>query len=207
MSDNIALQNALSKRNNTKAIELLLGIVTGVVADQQLHDLEIKFLREWLALHQDVATTWPGSVVAKAIEDTLDDGIVTEPERAHLISILQQLVVTDFSATGSAASEVLQLPINDNVHVDVRDRHVCHTGEFLYGTRARCEQLTNLAGGFAVSAITKKVAYLVVGTNVSPDWAHTSYGRKIEQAIALQSEGHGIRIVSEKKWLDALSRL
>jgi NAD-dependent DNA ligase len=205
MSAEYAAHIAMAKRNQSKSIELLLGLVTGIVADSQLHDLEVKFLREWLILHDEVASTWPGSVIAKAIEETLADGIITEVERTHLLQVLQQLVVTDFSVTGSAASEVLKLPINDSVTVDVRDCNVCHTGEFLYGTRTKCEQLTTLAGGIPVGSISKKVAFLVVGTNVSPDWAHTSYGRKIEQAMELQSNGHAISIVSERKWLEALS--
>jgi len=39
---------------------------------------------------------------------------------------------------------------------------------------------------------------------VAPDWAHTSYGRKIESAVALQQEGHSIAIISERRWLAAL---
>lgn len=204
MSAEYSAHAAIAKRNHNKSIELLLGLVTGIVVDSQLHDLEVKFLREWLTQHAEVASTWPGSVIAKAIEDTLADGIISDAERTHLLQVLQQMVVSDFSVTGSAAAEVLKLPINDGIAVDLRDCNVCHTGEFLYGTRTKCEQLTTLAGGFPVSTVTKKVAYLVVGTNVSPDWAHTSYGRKIEQAIELQSNGHGIYIVSERKWLETL---
>lgn len=32
-----------------------------------------------------------------------------------------------------------------------------------------------------------------------------AYGRKIEQALELQQSGHPIRIISERRWLAALS--
>lgn len=204
MIDDIGAQRAIAKHTQNRAIELLLGIVTGLVADQQLQDIEIRFLQNWLADHPDVANSWPGNVIAGTVRDTLADGVVTEDERTHLLKVLHDLAVTDFASTGSAAAEVLQLPIKDDVPVNVREQSVCHTGEFLYGTRAKCEQLTNLAGGRPVGTITRKVAYLVIGTNVSPAWAHTSYGRKIEQAIELQSDGHPIHIISERRWLQAL---
>ncbi len=195
---------AIQKRAHNKSVELLLGIVTGLVVDQQLRDIEIQFLKNWLADHPDVANVWPGCVIAKTISDTLADGLVTEAERSHLLMVLRDMAANDFAATGSTGAEVLQLPINDAVHVDVRDRNVCHSGDFLFGTRAKCEQLTNMAGGCSVGTITRKVAYLVIGTNVSPAWAHTSYGRKIEQAVGLQADGHAIQIISERRWLEVL---
>lgn len=204
MLDDPGAAIAIKRRSQNRAIELLLGIVTGMIADETLHDKEIQFLRSWLQEHPDVAAVWPGSIVAATIRDTLSDGIITEPERAHLLKVLQSLSVNDFSITGSAASEVLQLPIDDTAAINVQDRHVCHTGEFLYGTRAKCEQLTVSAGGTPTGTVTKKVSYLVVGTNVSPSWAHSSFGRKIEQAIALQQAGHHIAIVSEQRWLNSL---
>lgn len=204
MIDSHSARVAIDQRAHNRAVELLHGIVTGLIADGQLNDQEITFLRHWLMQNPDVAESWPGNVIAERIRGVLADGFVTEAERAHLLHTLQEMAVTDFAATGSAAAEVLQLPINDQVDIDLRDRHVCHTGEFLYGTRTRCEQLTESAGGIAVGNVSRKVLYLVIGTNVSPAWAHTSYGRKIEQAVAMQSEGHPIAIISEKRWLEVL---
>lgn len=193
---------AMQRRADNKAIELLLGMVTGIVADQQLHDMEIKFLSSWLAENEYAASVWPGCVIAQRIRLVMEDGVITDEERSHLLETLQQVAVSNFADTGSAASEVLQLPLQDDGHVDIRDRHICLTGEFIFGTRSTCEKISQAVGALPVSSVTKKVAYLVIGTNVSPHWAHTSYGRKIEQAIELQQNGHPIRIISERKWRD-----
>ncbi|MDO8248446.1 MAG: hypothetical protein Q7T78_01825 [Rhodoferax sp.] len=204
MIDDPATQALLRKRQLNKSVELLLGLVTGMIADGDLNDMEIKFLNTWLAEHADVAAIWPGNVVAKLVNEILSDGVITEAERARLIKMLTDLSGNDFAQTGSVSSEVATLPVDEHCEVDLRDANVCLTGEFLSGTRAKCEELATQAGSTPHGIITKKIAYLVIGTNVSPHWIHTSYGRKIEQAIALQQAGHSIRIISERRWLDAL---
>lgn len=202
--DNIGAAQAMAQRQNNKAIELLLGMVTGIVADAHLHDMEIKLLRSWLIENEYAASVWPGSIIAQRIEHVLADGIITEEERSHLLATLQPLAAIDFTGTGCAAPQVAGLPLQDEDHVDLRDKHICLTGEFIYGTRAACERLSVAHGAIPVSGVTRKVSFLVVGTNVSPQWAHTSYGRKIEQAMELRQDGHPIRVISERRWTEVL---
>lgn len=78
-------------------------------------------------------------------------------------------------------------------------------GEFLYGTRAACERLVLKVGAMCTDNVSKKVDILVVGTRVAPDWAHTSFGRKIQRAVELQTEGHAIEIISERRMMEAIS--
>lgn len=205
MIDDPATQALLRKRQLNKSVELLLGLVTGMIADSDLNSLEIRFLNTWLAEHADVAAVWPGNVVAKLVSEILSDGVITEAERTRLLKMLTDLTGNDFAQTGSVSAEVATLPVDEHCEVDLRDANVCLTGEFLFGTRAKCEELAAHAGATPHGIITKKIAYLVIGTNVSPQWIHTSYGRKIEQAIALQQAGHSIRIISERRWLAAVS--
>lgn len=81
---------------------------------------------------------------------------------------------------------------------------VCFTGEFLYGTRAACERLVLKLGATCAENVSKKVDVLVIGTKVSLDWAHTSFGRKIQKAMDLRGEGHPIAIISERRWLQLM---
>lgn len=204
MIESLPAQRLLANRNLNKAIETLHGLVTGVVADGHLHDLEIRLLRTWLNDNADAASVWPGSVVAQQVSAVLDDGIITAEERDHLLSVLQTMSLTDFAATGSATAEPTMMPVDDTVRVTHEGNAFCLTGEFWYGTRRRCEELVVLNGGEPLSNVSKKIQYLVIGTNVSPAWAHTSYGRKIERAIELQKEGHPIHIVTERHWLKSV---
>lgn len=193
---------AMSRHSQNRSIELLLGIVTGVVADRQLHDLEIQLLATWLAENEYAASVWPGCVIAERIRATLADGHISEDERAHLLDTLRGLATCDFASTGSATAEVIALPLHDEGDVLLRESHVCLTGEFIFGTRATCERVCIDLGAIPVQTVSKKVQFLIVGTNVSPAWAHTAYGRKIEQALALRQGGYPIRIISERRWAE-----
>lgn len=200
----IASMNAMRQRQLTRLTEMLMGMVTGMVADAHLHDMEIKLLATWLDEHAEAAARWPGLVIARKVREVMADGVITEAERAHLLAVLQGLAATDFYATGSASPEVAALPIDDYVTVTMVNAGVCHTGVFLYGTRAACERLTLKAGGMPLDNVSKRTDILVVGTQVSPDWAHTSFGRKIQRAAELQEEGHRIAIISERRWLEVV---
>lgn len=79
-----------------EAVEQLLAMVNSIVADGDLHDLEIEFLRAWLTEHSDIGQTGPGAAIARALETMLADGHVSELERAYLMASLQQLSPDDF---------------------------------------------------------------------------------------------------------------
>lgn len=203
-SEEAAKAKALQTRQNNRALEHLMGMVTGMVADRHLHDLEIKLLSTWLSDNNEVTSRWPGFVIARKVREVLADGLVTEAERKHLMQVLTDLASTDFTLTGSASPEIAALPINDSVTVIIRHAGVCHTGEFLFGTRAACERVTLAGGGMPLDSVSKSTDILVIGTRVSPNWAHTSFGRKIQRAAELQEEGHPIEIISERRWLESL---
>ena len=198
-------QDEAARRHRlNRALEQLLGIASGIMADGHLHDQEVQFLSTWLRENADVAAAWPGSAVSKAVRDTLADGVITDVERDHLVMVLSEFSGSEFSLAGSVTPMVTSLPIDDQVTVQLMHAGVCHTGEFIYGTRAAVERATLRAGGTPSDSVSKRVEYLVVGTRVSPNWAHTTYGRKIQRAVELQESGHGIEIISERRWLEAL---
>lgn len=199
-----SINQSLQRHRINVAIEHLLGMAQGMLADGHLHDMEIQFLSAWIESNAEAAQEWPISAVAARLRNALADGVITEEERDHLTATLRDLLANDFSETGSATQEPTRLPLTDEVDVQVDAAGFCLTGEFAYGTRSACQRLLEKAGGVAIDSVSKKIRYLVVGSRISNDWAHTSYGRKIERAVELQQQGHGISIISEKRWLQAL---
>lgn len=193
---------SISKHKANRAIEHLMGLVTGLIADGHLNDIEIQMLSTWISGHPEVTSEFPGTVIARTLAEVMADGVISETERSHLLATLTGLASTDFSVTGSAAPEVASLPIDDSVTFDIRDVTACFTGEFIFGTRAACQRLMEKFGAECVDNISKKVNVLVIGTKVSPDWIHTSFGRKIQKVMELREEGHHIHIISERRWLE-----
>lgn len=204
MNNAFAIQNSLARQRITKAVEHLLGMIEGMLADNHLHDKEVLLLSTWLSANPEATSVWPASVLGQKVREVLADGIITDGERNHLLKVLSNLIATDFAETGSASPEVATLPIDDCVTVEIRNAGVCMTGEFIFGTRAACERLTLKAGGMPLNNVSKSVDILVIGTRVAPDWAHTTFGRKIQRAAELQSEGHSIEIISERRWLEVV---
>ncbi|HZW25192.1 MAG TPA: BRCT domain-containing protein [Gallionella sp.] len=206
MSELHKIAGATHARLLARATDQLLGICSGIAADGQLHDTEIQFLSTWLAENKDATTTYPGQLIAERIRDVLADGVITTSERSDLLETLKALTGHDFLGTGSAAPEPTSIiPYDDEPHIIYPGMAFCFTGRFLYGTRAKCERTILALGGTAVDSVSRKLDYLIVGTLIEPTWRHTSYGRKIIRAIELIDEGHGIAVINEKSWTDALS--
>lgn len=199
-----AAENVLSNRALSKASQVLTGIVTGIVADGQLHDMEVQMLSAWLSANDAVVNTWPGFAVARLVREVLADGIISEGERAHLLAELQLLVGNDFAETGAVDTAVAELPFDDTSVLQLIGSRICFTGSFLYGTREACERTAIKAGSLTASSVSKKVNLLIVGTHIAPDWVNTSYGTKIIRAMELRDEGHTIAIVRERRWIELL---
>lgn len=203
----ISLNKAIEKQEATRQIQQLIGMIGGIMADAHLNDAEIIYLRHWLVENERLSSVWPASVLHQKLNEVLADGVIDESERKHLTQLLEALIGSNFQETGTSTPTPTKLPIDDCVTVEIVNSGVCHTGEFLYGTRAACERLTLKAGGMPVDNVTRRCDILVVGTMVSPSWSNTSFGRKIEAAVKLQAGGHPIEIISERRWLEAIQSI
>lgn len=186
-----------------RSCESLIGIASGLVADGELNDMEIRFLATWLAEHPELASTWPGEIVYKRVKEVLFDGVVTPVERDYLCKTLGELAGGAFSESGAAASAPSDLPLDQSVAVSIREASFCFTGEFAFGTRAACERAVHQREG-RVSSVGKKLDYLVIGQMASRAWRYSAFGSKIEAAMKLKQEGIPLAIVSEQQWVRAL---
>ena len=78
------------------------------------------------------------------------------------------------------------------------------SGQFALGDKKSVVERIEARGGRVAAAVSKKVDYAVVGGSRSNLWKYGAYGAKIEKAMALQSEGAPIKIVSEGDLANAL---
>ncbi len=186
-----------------RSLGALAGIAQGLVADRHLNDQEIYFLRDWLVNNQAAATQWPGNVILARIESVVEDGIITEDERAHLLKTLLDLVGSD-GPDLAAGTHATALACDVIGNLSITRSTFCLTGDFVYGPRERCETVIKKQGGKISSTVTMKLNYLVVGALGSPEWKHGSWGLKIAKAKEYKTAGCPIMIVDEECWTKSL---
>jgi len=203
MSEFFARQGAAYINELNRSLAGLLGIATGLLADRELRDAEIRFLKDWLDHNSAIATAWPGDVVYARVSEALADGRVTEEERAHLVQTLQQLIGGTLNQL-AAATHTTQMLSYETTPVEFAQATFCLTGDFAFAPRSRCEQEIVTRGGLVKSSVSKKLRYLVVGGLGSSEWKHGSFGTKIEKAMELKREGAIIAFVHEDHWAQCL---
>lgn len=191
-------------RLSDRVIDELIGLARGIIADRAVAESEARFLADWLARNRQVADVWPASILYGRVREMLADGVLASEEQAELLDTLHELAGSG-SAPSDAASASSDLPLDRPEPSLVFERRLfCFTGKFVHGTRSECQAAVLARGAKAQPSPTRETHYLVVGAVGSRDWLHSTFGRKIEKAVSLRSEGLPIAIVSEQHWVHSL---
>ena len=194
----------------TRAINEMLGICKGLLADGALVDSEVKYLARWLESNREVLKNFPAGEIYNRISRIYQDGIVTDEERADLKELLMRATGESTCAkpkihTGgdADANGSTSLPFDvPEPPVTISGRSFSFTGKFISGTRTWCiEQVLSRQGRFDERP-NGGTYCLVIGALGSRDWAHTSFGRKIEAAMKYKPP---MVIVSEQHWAKHLT--
>jgi NAD-dependent DNA ligase len=202
MSNFFARQGAAYANDMKRSLGALVGIAQGALCDGHLSDQEITFLDKWLTENDAIANEWPGDVIHARVRAALSDGVITEAERAHLLSTLTDLI-------GGSVEQAAQRAQVTSLAFDPVDRVIfpassfCLTGDFVYAPRESCISAIETRGG-TVGGVTKKLRYLIVGSRGSSEWKHGSFGTKVEKAMQFKRAGSPILIVAEEKWAASL---
>ncbi|MCB2380490.1 BRCT domain-containing protein [Hymenobacter sp. BT635] len=193
-----------NRANNTaKAVDQLVGICTGILADGEVSEREAIFFAEWVRKHAADTPVWPLTAVLSRVERIFEDGVCDAEERAELQEVMETLCGFMQAPTPQAEtlSTALPLCVPQPHPLVFSDKQVVVTGKFAYGARtAVFEAIDALGGQPTDSSPTRATDYLVIGVFASRDWINTSHGRKIEKAVQLRDKGTGIRILSEEHW-------
>lgn len=191
-------------RRLTRSVDELLGIARGLTADGQVTKEEAEFLHSWLTRNHEAAEVYPGNLLLPRIEAMLADGTLDSSERDELLDLLRSTTGEDCKLE-TVASLSGSLPLTSPAPpVVFRSRAFCLTGKFALGPRRSCERLIRDLGGALHSKPTWETHYVVVGLVGSRDWAHSSFGRKIEYAIQIRGDGANVAIVSEEHFASHL---
>lgn len=183
------------RRVEDRQIDELIGLCKMALSDGAVDQLEVETLLSWLGANRECADVWPANVIYERVYRALaDDGVVDAEEESEILDILLKTVGGVRQVENKSSSLPLCNPAPD---IDFVARVFCFTGKFNLGTRGYCEGLIEKRGGSSVGAPTRSTDYLVIGDLGSGSWIHSSFGRKIQKAVEMRGDDHGISIISE----------
>lgn len=189
-------------RLDDRQVTELVGLCRGLIADGAVSDGEAKLLQTWLAANAGVTGNPVVCNLLKRISAMLKDGHLDDDEAVELYETLSK-----FTGGKLELGEVLkstELPFDEPLpDLKFVGSRYCFTGTFAFGPRKDCDAAVERLGGIPCS-LTLKTNYLVVGQYATESWIQSTYGRKIERAVEMKSEGHLIAIVGEAHWVQYL---
>lgn len=179
----------------------LIGICRGIMADGTINQKEAEFIISWINSNCDLVSKYPFNIVYSRISEMLSDSYLSDDEKDDLFDLMQKLTggeIIDEDAESMSST----LPLCSPAPKIVFDSSsFVFTGVFTTGARKVLEELVKELGGLVHDTIKKDTDYLVIGDIGSKDWAHSSYGRKIEKAVEYRDiKDTGISIICESHW-------
>lgn len=188
-----------------RSVDELIGICRGILADGEVNQSEGTFLLGWLDRHREFQDTFPFNALYPRVRDALEDGVLDLDEQRDLLEALSATVGGEIAAPTGSNSLSTELPFDNPCPTILYAASVfVVTGVFTYGKRRAVCYTIESRGGAVRSVVSGNTDYVVVGEVGSRDWLHSSYGRKIQQAVELRQAGAMISIVPERHWAASL---
>jgi len=186
-------------------LQILNGILHGIMADGELLDSEIYSLANWLENNKHLSTYFPYNNILSIVGEVLEDSKIDEEERILLKSYFKDFIfINSEEIQTQLESETVEKSrkisyYNKVSKVDIIESQFCFTGVSSRNiSRDKIKEVILEYGGKYVDNISTKTKYLIVGDKGNPAWAFAAYGRKIEKAINLNnSKGSEILIIHE----------
>lgn len=191
-------------RRADRAVQELLGLARGMIADGEVTRSEADALARWIEVNAEEQGVWPISTIADRLRRIYADGEVDAEERTELLDLLRS-VTGELPDTEAAMNRATRLPLDDpQPPLRFGGLTYVFTGKFAFGTRGACQQAVEVRGAKCGGSVTQKTNVLVIGALGSADWIQSSYGRKIEQAVHYRANGVPLQIVCEEHCIGCL---
>lgn len=193
-----------------REIQVLHGIILGILSDGIVTEKEIYGLKSWIKEHEFLKGTYPYDEIESVLISILADKIIDEGEKALLKNLFEEfigLVPSDTSINIDNESLSITGVCAMCPEVVFKDMHFCLTGFFQKKKRKEIVEIIENLGGLYHYGVVKKLDYLIIGADSNPCWAFSCYGRKVEQAVQYRKSGEKIIITHEFDFWDAVQDL
>ncbi|WP_079908235.1 BRCT domain-containing protein [Paenibacillus sp. 32352] len=192
-------------------IQVLHGMLHGILSDNQITLEELNQLRDWLNDNSHLESVYPYDEVYSLLHNVLKDGKIDNEEEMLLKAFFADFIDTTTSYNINHG-DLLELKKQMNIqgicalgpNIEITDKKFCFTGTSGKMKRSEIAKIITDNGGKYHDNVLKDTNYLIVGDEGNSCWAFSCYGRKIEKAINLRKEGKQIIIVHEVDFWDAV---
>ncbi len=193
-------------------LQRLHGIIHGILSDKIIKDEEIYSLDEWLNDNSHLRNHYPYDELVSIIDGILEDKKISARERQMLERYFLEFTNNDLLSAYSK-EDVIQIKEKMTIgavcaitpDITFKNHTFAITGQLSNNDKNSLVNRIQSLGGNYSHNVTGSVNYLVVMDTQSLLWAFEPYGRKIDQALALRTQGEPLVIVHKKDFLKALS--
>jgi hypothetical protein len=193
----------------TSDLQVLQGVLHGILADGVVEEEEVKVLSSWLDEAEHLKGCYPYDEIYSILLEVLEDGKVDEQEQELLKAFFADFV-------GLSSSNNFKL--NDDLKKTITTKGVCtidpsitfrkkkfvFTGHSHRAKRSDFKLIVERGNGIFLPKPNKDLNYLVYGAGGNQCWAYSCYGRKVEKVIQMRKEGHDVQIIHENDFWDAV---
>lgn len=192
----------------THDIQILQGILHGILADGKITKEELVGLQDWLSDNEQLCSYYPYDEICTLVNQVLKDGIVTAEEEHTLKVFFSQFANIETKCSACTENEKKLLNVSGICALDpeikIADHLFCFTGKSAKASRSELAEIISEHGGKYSDSVTAKTDYLIIGNEGNLCWAFSCYGRKVEKAIDMRKKGSHILIVNELDFWDSL---
>lgn len=160
--------NNSKSSKETLATQELQGIITGIMVDGKIEEMEIIELQNWLYDNEFLKGHFPYNILLDEVNSILEDNVVTDYEIESLEKTFKQIL----NPIDEINSQIIEFEGNS----------FCLSGDFDYGSKTEVENYIISKGGVMHKAIKKTTSYLVLGNSGSQRYSNGNYGTKYKKA-------------------------
>lgn len=168
---------------STLTLQILNGILDGIVCNQKVNQNEIDNLNIWLKQNDYLKDVYPYDKVLLEVSKVLEDGVLTEEESNYIFNVFNEIVNPN---------------LNSDEYIDFNGKTFCLTGEFKTATKQEISKRLQDLGAIEKTGVSSKLNYLIIGSVGSDSWKFGKIGGKQAKAQELNEKGANIKIIDEE---------
>jgi len=200
--ENEVVFTKISTTDEKNITNRLIGVVRGLLADDVLNNTEIESLHNLISSHINPLFSATNDILT----NIKDFNNITQEQRNALKIELNRIIGGSIHEHGVIDGMTANIPFDTlPKEFNLYCKRFVLTGNFYTMSRKQMGTLIESFGATQSRHVNGVADLLIVGGMASKDWAFSSFGRKIEEAITLRKEGNGLLIVDERQMADYLA--